>query len=144
MRLIAIMAILGILLFGCTQAPNAAADNATAPGMAQPPAAPPPATAPGTPTPNKAPPPGMENVTAVFTIHIKNFAFEPSEVTVPSGAKVVWVNDDGAQHIIKAAGFESAALSNGAAYEHVFSEPGDYPYSCGIHPSMQGKITVSK
>jgi len=158
MRLIAILFALGILLFGCAQqaeqAPNATGNNVTAPGTAPPPAttqpgAVPPATTPpasnGTPPHGKAPPPDMENVTAVFTIHIKNFAFEPSEVTVPSGAKVVWVNDDSVQHRIGGAAFGSPTLANGDTYGRVFTEgPGTYPYSCAIHPSMQGKIIVTK
>jgi len=150
MRLIAILFVLGILLFGCTQqadqgqVPNSAGNNVT-PGAGQQPLSSPPVTTPADKLPqNKSPPSGMENVTAIFTIHIKDFAFEPSEVTVPNGAKVVWVNDDTVAHSINGgAAFTSPMIPGGGTYEHVFSE-GTYSYVCGAHPTMHGKIIVVK
>jgi len=82
---------------------------------------------------------------ARVTVHIRNFAFDPAEITVKQGQTVAWVNDDSVQHIVKADGFESPALQNGGTYEHIFTEaPGEYTYICGIHPSMHGKVTVTK
>ncbi len=76
-------------------------------------------------------------------IHIKNFAFDPAQASVKQGDTVEWVNDDSVPHSIKAAGFSSPSIPNGGTYTHTFTEaPGDYAYSCGIHPSMQGTVTV--
>ncbi len=78
-----------------------------------------------------------------LVIHIKNFAFDPAQASVKQGDTVQWVNDDGVTHSIKAAGFASPNIPSGGTYTHKFTEPpGDYAYSCGIHPSMQGTVTV--
>ncbi len=78
-----------------------------------------------------------------LVIHIKNFAFDPAQASVKQGDTVEWVNDDGVPHSIKAAGFASPNIPSGGTYTHKFTEPpGDYAYSCGIHPSMQGTVTV--
>ncbi len=84
---------------------------------------------------------------ASLTIHISNFAFVPAGLTVKQGDTVTWVNDDPVGHEIKSdsGGFDSATLSTGDTFSHTFSEaPGDYAYHCAIHPSMTGKITVTK
>jgi len=93
---------------------------------------------------NQSPPPGPGGSAGV-TVHIKNFAFDPPSVTVKQGTAVTWINDDPVGHAIKGDGFLSSTLSTGQSYSHTYSEtPGDYPYSCAIHPTMQGKVTVTK
>ncbi len=76
------------------------------------------------------------------TIEIKNFAFSPAVLTVQSGATIVWSNQDGAPHTIKSNLFESPRLSQGQTFEYKFDQPGIVEYSCGLHPSMKGKIIV--
>jgi len=111
----------GMLLLGCT-APNGGTG-----GQA-----------------NQSPPPGPGGVTGV-TVHVKNFAFDPPSVTVKQGATVTWINDDPVGHAIKGDGFLSSTLSTGQSYSHTYSEPpGGYPYSCAIHPTMQGTVIVTK
>jgi plastocyanin len=81
------------------------------------------------------------------SISIKNFAFDPSSLTVKSGTVVTWVNQDGAPHTIVSdsgspAAFSSDSLSTGASYKFTFTQPGTYTYLCSIHPSMKGTIIV--
>ncbi len=81
------------------------------------------------------------------TIHIKNFAFEPAEVTVKKGSRITWINDDTVGHTVtseagKFAFPDSATLSWNQQYSNVFVNMGTYNYHCNIHPNMKGKIIV--
>ena len=80
-------------------------------------------------------------------IIIKNFAFDPPALTVKTGTSVTWTNQDPAPHAIVSdtgspAPFSSGSLPAGASYTFTFTQAGTYPYSCSIHPSMKGSITV--
>jgi plastocyanin len=81
------------------------------------------------------------------SITIKNFAFDPSTLTVKTGTAVTWVNQDSAPHIIVSdtgspAAFSSDSLSTGASYKFTFTQAGTYTYHCSIHLSMKGTIIV--
>jgi plastocyanin len=78
---------------------------------------------------------------------MKNFAFNPSTVTVKTGTVVTWVNQDAAPHAIASdtgslVPFSSDPLPTGASYNVTFTTPGTYTYHCSIHPSMTGTIVV--
>ena len=75
-------------------------------------------------------------------VSIKNFAFEPAEVSIKKGTYVKWTNEDSAPHTVKFADFQSEQIPQGGTYEHLFDTAGTYEYSCGIHPSMKGKVVV--
>jgi plastocyanin len=97
--------------------------------------------APSATTATPAPAGGGNSVT------IKNFAFDPSTLTVKTGTTVTWVNNDGAPHALASdAGspeaFSSGSLSTGASFTFTFTKPGTYKYHCSIHPSMTGTIIV--
>jgi len=98
-------------------------------------------TAPSATTTTQAPSGGGN------TISIKNFAFDPSTLTVKTGTKVAWTNNDGAPHALASdagspAAFSSDSLSTGASYSFTFTRPGTYTYHCSIHPSMKGTVIV--
>jgi plastocyanin len=78
-------------------------------------------------------------------VSIKDFAFNPADVTVAKGTTVTWKNDDSATHRIKSGdgSFDSKDLKNGDSFDHTFDTAGTFDYICGIHPSMKGKITVT-
>ena len=78
-------------------------------------------------------------------VTIKDFAFDPGDLTVAKGTAVTWKNDDSATHRIKSGdgSFDSEDLKNGDSFEHTFDTAGTFDYICGIHPSMKGKITVT-
>ena len=87
------------------------------------------------------------STSGVNSITIKNFAFDPSTLTVKTGTVVTWINQDATQHTIVSdtgspAAFSSAPFSTGASYTFTFTQPGTYTYHCSIHPSMKGTIIV--
>jgi plastocyanin len=100
-----------------------------------PPAAPAPAASPAVPAV-----PATEG--QIRNVTIKNFAFEPAELSITAGDTVAWANEDSAPHTIKSDLFQSGALATGDTYQFKFDTAGEYSYNCGIHPSMQGKIIV--
>jgi plastocyanin len=80
-----------------------------------------------------------------YRVEIHNFAFSPNTLTVPKGARIVWINRDDEPHtIISAAGAfkASQALDTDDSFATTLDKPGAYAYFCGIHPMMVGKIIV--
>ncbi len=75
-------------------------------------------------------------------VTIKNFAFIPETLTIKTGTKVKWVNQDSATHTIKSETVNSPSIGNGGFFEFKFDTPGTYEYVCGIHSSMKGRIIV--
>jgi plastocyanin len=64
-------------------------------------------------------------------------------------ARVTWRNDD-ANHILPTSGenahahgrFDSGIMVPTTAFEHIFTEPGEYPYFCILHLNMVGTVRV--
>ena len=75
-------------------------------------------------------------------IAISNYTFTPETLTIAAGTTVTWTNKDNVMHFVKFADQASDHLATGASYSRTFSKPGEYPYQCGIHPFMTGKIIV--
>lgn len=73
---------------------------------------------------------------------IQGRAFHPENLTIVAGTPVTWTHEGSSRHKIRFGSEESQALNYGDSYTKVFSEPGDFPYECGIHSSMKGTITV--
>jgi plastocyanin len=80
------------------------------------------------------------------SVKIENFAFTPQDLTVKLGTTVTFRNDDDIPHLVVATdnSFRSGALDTGDTYAFTFTKAGDFPYFCGLHPHMQGKITVTQ
>lgn len=77
------------------------------------------------------------------TVIIQNFAFSPQEITVKVGTTVTWINRETDHDVVSDTGeFKSPVLANGENFTHTFTEAGEYPYICGLHPSMTGKVIV--
>jgi plastocyanin len=112
-RLLAII-LFGMLIFGCTQNPASTTKNDSLSAQ----------------TPNKI-------------VTIKDFAFNPSETIIDKGMTVMWINQDSVPHSIRFAdGNQSDILAGGQNFSRRFMDSGDFEYSCGIHPSMKGKVKV--
>lgn len=81
---------------------------------------------------------------ATATVRIKNFAFVPAKLTVPAGAVVRFVNDDGEAHTVTAENktFDSTGIDGGDAWAYRFAKPGTFAYFCALHPYMKGAIVV--
>lgn len=79
----------------------------------------------------------------VAEVPVEGFAFPP-ETVVDVGTAVVWQNLDPAPHTVTASdgSFDSGVIDAGGTFEFVFAQPGVVAYSCLIHPSMTGTITV--
>lgn len=87
--------------------------------------------------------PTIPETTGNNTVIIENFAFHPSALSIKSGEKVTWINNDSAVHTVVSQNlFESPVLKRGGEFSFTFTPPGTYDYYCGIHPSMKGKIIV--
>ncbi len=79
-------------------------------------------------------------------ITISDFSFGPATTSVPVGTTVTWTNGDPFDHSVVSSDkttFRSDPLGNGNTFEFTFDAAGDFAYICGIHPSMQGTITVT-
>jgi plastocyanin len=81
---------------------------------------------------------------AAHQISIDNFTFSPQMLNVPVGATVTWINRDDVPHTVVDADkrFKSAALDTDDKFSFTFTTAGEYPYVCGIHTHMTGKIVV--
>jgi plastocyanin len=70
--------------------------------------------------------------------------FSPARVTVLTGERVTWRNDDAIRHDVSAAGlFNSGPLEPTASQSFAFDAPGTYAYRCTIHAFMAGAVTVA-
>jgi plastocyanin len=79
------------------------------------------------------------------TVTIKDFAFDPDEITVAVGGTIHVSNDDTTRHTFTSddAGFDTVLDAGASADVRVgASEPGTYEWMCTIHTNMTGTITV--
>src|SRR5450755_2914595 len=88
--------------------------------------------------------PGNALLPAVVTIHIKDFKYNPTPVSIHAGDRVTFVNDDDEAHTATSddKSFDSEGLDSGGAWQHVFTKPGTYNYFCELHPYMKATIVV--
>ena len=82
-------------------------------------------------------------------------AFSPNPATVKVGDTVTWTNNDNQLHTVTSGNgssdpnvgkaFDSglSTLSPGKTFQHQFTQAGQYPYFCQLHPTMVGKVIVS-
>ncbi len=88
--------------------------------------------------------------TSELTVPMANFVFNPTDVVIPVGTTVIWVNQDGAPHTATADDsnlFKSDLLSKGQSFKHSFGQVGEFAYYCELHggaggQDMAGKIKV--
>jgi plastocyanin len=81
-----------------------------------------------------------------LVIRIDNFSFNPPELRLPRGRKVMWINADDVPHLIASADGRfraSGALDTGGQYVLTLDTPGTYSYFCTLHPRMTGRIVVT-
>lgn len=85
--------------------------------------------------------PGTETAPQVM---IDNFVYSPVPLTVKVGTTVTWINHDDIPHTVDSTQgkFKSAALDTDDKFEFRFTEAGEYPFFCRIHPKMTGKVIV--
>ena len=83
-------------------------------------------------------------VTADTLVNIKNFDFNPMNVTISVGGRVTWKNLDGEPHTVTAldGSFRSGGLDQNDSFTFKFTKAGVYKYLCTIHPQMVATVTV--
>jgi plastocyanin len=82
-------------------------------------------------------------------------AYQPNPVQVSIGATVTWTNNDSQPHTVTSGSngqpdnkFNSSPNFNplmapGQTFSFTFTQAGDYPYFCMLHPNMVGTVSVS-
>lgn len=82
-------------------------------------------------------------------VTVSNYSFNPSQLTINAGDKVVWTNTQGSHNVngtqaTFATNPESFGnnVGSGWTYEYVFNTPGTYSYQCDPHAGMGMKGTV--
>lgn len=77
-------------------------------------------------------------------------AFQPNPAQVSVGSTVTWTNEDAQPHTVNSGEnatpdgtFDSGILAPAATYDFTFTEAGEYPYFCLLHPNMVGTVSVS-
>ena len=78
-------------------------------------------------------------------VNIQNMAFNPASLSILAGDTVVWTNNDAMPHTVTSNSgteLQSAQLSQGQFFQHIFPTAGTYAYHCMVHPSMTGSVTV--
>jgi plastocyanin len=86
----------------------------------------------------------QENESATAAVKIDNFSFGPATLTVAVGTTVTWVNHDDIPHnVVSTDGlFKSKVMDTDEKFSFTFTKAGTFPYFCGIHPKMTGKVVV--
>jgi nitrite reductase (NO-forming) len=77
-------------------------------------------------------------------------SYEPNPVEVSTGTTVTWTNDDAQPHtatsgeaVTPDGRFDSGIMAPAATFDFTFTEAGEYPYFCLLHPNMVGTVSVS-
>lgn len=78
------------------------------------------------------------------TVSIRDFSFQPAQLSVEPGTTVTWTNEGNEPHTVTADNglFDSGVLYPGDSYSVQFDGMGTLSYYCTLHPSMTGGITV--
>lgn len=120
--------------------PPATATSASTPTpLATPTATVTPSATPAT-TPTPTTPPASST-----PVDIRDFAFQPADVTIAAGSEVVWTNRDSSGHTVTAddGSFNSGRLTQGQPFAQPFATAGTFAYHCAFHPDMTGTVTVT-
>jgi len=84
------------------------------------------------------------NAASPATVHIRDDKFVPAAVTIATGQKVVFINDDDDAHTVTAddQSWDSEGLNQGQQWSRAFPKTGTIAYHCTVHPFMKGTIVV--
>ena len=87
----------------------------------------------------------LEVQSGTADVSMNRLKFEPADIKVKSGTKVVWTDKENVPHNVVAnegADFESEVFGQDETYEYKTEEAGTIKYVCTLHPGMDGTITV--
>jgi len=81
-------------------------------------------------------------------VGIIDYKFTPAELKISRGTTVKWVNNEKrTAHsvlFLGPEGSESERFFPGESFSRTFDKPGSYPYRCGPHEEMKGRIEVTE
>lgn len=76
-------------------------------------------------------------------VEIQNMAFQQSDVIIPKGRTVTWINYERTPHTITSDNNEfNIEIGANLVARYTFKKAGVYTYHCNLHPIETGKITV--
>ncbi|HWV58414.1 MAG TPA: cupredoxin domain-containing protein [Longimicrobiales bacterium] len=75
-------------------------------------------------------------------VEISGFVFVPERLEVQPGDTVVWLNRDIVAHTATASSWTTGEIAADSASRVVVAEPGEYRYTCVLHPTMTGLLVV--
>ncbi len=80
----------------------------------------------------------------VHTVVIESMQYNPAELQVRRGERIVWVNKDLFPHTVTAAShaFDSGSIAANSSWTYVAAKAGEYAYGCTFHPTMKGILKV--
>ena len=77
-------------------------------------------------------------------------AYQPNPIQVSVGTTVTWTNNDAQPHTVNSGEnampsglFDSPIMPPVGTFEYTFTEAGEFPYFCILHPNMVGTVSVS-
>src|SRR5918998_690872 len=77
-------------------------------------------------------------------------AYQPNPIQVSVGSTVTWTNNDAQPHTATSGEnatpdgrFDSGIMAPAATFDHTFTEAGEFPYFCLLHPNMVGTVSMS-
>ena len=98
----------------------------------------------GCPTTSEGPGTGdVRREAGDVVVELIGLEFEPEQVQVPAGTRVVWQWTDSVVHNVVSKDFASSDALDGGAYAVRFDRPGTYPYRCTLHIGMDGTVVVT-
>lgn len=106
--------------------------------------------------PEKVKNPGQTTSISIVTGSVnqdqqQNFVPKKQEVQLGVDNLVVWTNQDQAAHFVTpvndykdaySGGFGSDAIEPGKTYQFLFTQVGQIPYYCKVHPWMKGEVDI--
>lgn len=77
-------------------------------------------------------------------VFMENSAFTPSTITVSTGTKITWTNQESTIHTVTSDNslFDSGDLAKKKSFSFTFSSVGTFKYHCIHHSGMTGTVIV--
>lgn len=78
------------------------------------------------------------------TVMLNPTTFEPDEVSVKVGDRVLWKWAGGVQHNVNGGDEFKSELQADGEFAHTFDKAGTFEYVCDVHPTtMKGTVEVA-
>lgn len=78
-------------------------------------------------------------------VSIKDFSFNPKTLTIKTGTKVIWTNNDSVPHTITSDSgnlLNSGVLPPGQSFSFTFTNLGTVNYHCSVHSMMKSTVII--